>query len=500
MPSFTNSSQHYDRKVRCAYPSPAYNGTMTHILWFRQDLRLHDNPALIAAAKSGANILPIFILDDDNAGTWKKGGASRWWLHHSLDALNQSLGGKLRFFKGDAKDIIPQLAKEISAENIYWNRCYEPWRIARDTEIKQHLKDDGINAHSFNGSLLFEPHKVLKDDDTPYRVFTPYYRKGCLGKQPAPRAPQNAPTSLNLSEHACGIQLDALELLPTIPWDTDMQRLWQPGEDGAAKRLAHFLEHGLSNYKEGRDRPDMENISRLSPHLHHGEISPNHAWYAAQHATLEQGCEKDGDHFLSELGWREFSYYLLYHFPTLPTENFQPKFDGFGWNKNDSWLQAWQRGQTGYPIVDAGMRQLWQTGWMHNRVRMIVGSFLIKDLLIDWRDGEAWFWDTLLDADLASNSASWQWVAGSGADASPYFRIFNPITQGEKFDPNGDYVRQYVPELAKLGNKYIHKPWEASSDILEGSCVRLGKDYPHPLVDHKEARDEALLRFKALAA
>lgn len=471
-----------------------------HIMWFRQDLRLTDNPALHAACRNNASILPIFILDDEHAGQWKKGAASRWWLHHSLNSLNISLNEKLQIFQGDAHSILLQLAQDTQADAIYWNRCYEPWRIARDTTIKQSLKQHDIAAHSFNSSLLYEPHEILKNDGTPYKVFTPYYKNGCLKHPKPPRVPLPLPDSLNLLEHDTAISIDALQLLPDTPWDGTMQTCWAQGEDAAQKRLAHFLDTGLKHYKDNRNRPDMSGTSGLSPYLHHGEISPNQAWYAAQHAIAEQGCEENSAVFLSEIGWREFGYYLLYHFPIFPTENFQPKFDGFGWNNNTDWLEKWQCGQTGYPIVDAGMRQLWQTGWMHNRVRMIVGSFLIKDLLIDWREGEAWFWDTLVDADLASNSTGWQWVAGSGADASPYFRIFNPITQGEKFDPNGDYVRTYVPELAKLDKKYIHKPWEASTDILEHACIRLGRDYPKPMVDHKQARDEALRRFKELSA
>jgi len=466
------------------------------IVWFRQDLRLTDNPALDAAAKCGAPILPLYVLDDENAGEKAMGGASRWWLHNSLDALDQSLQGRLVLRQGDAAKILPELAEQIGATRVYWNRCYEPWRIARDTGIKKALREMDISVRSFNGSLLFEPTDVLKDDGTPYKVFTPFYRNGCLGSATAPRKPLQTPADLNLFDGCSGDSLDELGLLPDIPWYEEMATLWKPGEAGAEQRLRQFLENGIDDYKEGRNRPDLKKVSRLSPHLHFGEISPNQAWYAAS----ANGSEKSQDleHFLSELGWREFSYNLLYHFPELPRENLQHKFNRFPWQDDSKALRCWQRAETGVPIVDAGMRELWRTGYMHNRVRMIVGSFLVKNLLIDWRHGEAWFWDTLLDADLANNSAGWQWIAGCGADAAPYFRIFNPVLQGKKFDPNGDYVRQYVPELAELPDKFLHNPWEAPADVLKEAGIELGDDYPQPIVDLKESRERALAAFTEL--
>lgn len=456
----------------------------TALVWFRQDLRLSDNPALLHAIERGYAVTPVFILDDENASAWKRGEASRWWLHQSLSALNDSLSGHMVFRKGDAKEIIPQLIRETGAEAVFWNRCYEPWRIARDKEIKQGLQDDSIAVETFNGSLLWEPWTTLKDDGTPYKVFTPFYRKKCLTIEPP--EPQPAPKDIPFGQGVnCNAGLDALGLMPDIEWYKDMEAFWTPGESGAHQRLSAFLESGLAGYKEDRNRPDMEHVSRLSPFLHHGEISPREVWHTSKaYAAAEGTPSNDIDHFCSELGWREFSYYLLYHFPDITWKNLQGKFDAFPWIEEDSKdLERWRRGQTGIPIVDAGMRQLWQTGWMHNRVRMIVASLLVKNLLIHWHQGEAWFWDCLIDADLASNSASWQWVAGSGADAAPYFRIFNPVTQGEKFDPDGAYVRKYVPELSHMPNDSIHKPWEAPA---------LCPDYPAPIVDLKESRERAL--------
>ena len=452
----------------------------TALVWFRQDLRLHDNPALIYAVHNGYAVIPVFILDDVNAGMWKHGGASRWWLHESLKALNASLDGKMVFRTGDAAKIIPELFKDTKAEAIFWNRCYEPWRIARDKSIKENLD---IEVESFNAAMLWEPWTVKKDDGTPYKVFTPYYRRGCLKTEPP--EPQPAPSKFVDFKNTGA--LEDLTLIPKIHWYEDMAQTWTPGEAGALERLNTFLNAGLKNYKEDRNRPDFENVSRLSPHLHFGEISPRTAWHRARLAGMAQGLETDLDCFCSELGWREFSTYLLYHFPALPWENLQNRFDDFDWTDHDSEeLRRWQRGQTGIPIVDAGMRQLWQTGWMHNRVRMIVASLLVKNMLTHWHQGALWFWDTLVDADLANNSASWQWVAGCGADAAPYFRIFNPVTQGEKFDPKGDYVRRYVPELADMPDKYLHEPWKSPNPPA---------NYPAPIVDLKKSRERALEAF-----
>jgi deoxyribodipyrimidine photo-lyase len=467
------------------------------IVWFRQDLRLSDNPAFDAAVKSVAPIIPLYILDDVNAGEYAMGAASRWWLHHSLEALSGSLEGRLVLLRGDAKRILSALARDIGAKHVYWNRCYEPWRIERDTSIKLLLRNEGISVRSFNGSLLFEPTDVLKADGTPYKVFTPFYRNACLDPENAPRQPLQSPADLKLFKSDEGEKLADLHLLPDIPWYEEMSSLWQPGEAGAKKRLDGFLAGGIANYKQGRNRPDLESVSRLSPHLHFGEISPNQAWYAVR--KHEGKYADDAEHFRSELGWREFSNNLLYHFPELPQENLQRKFNRFPWRDDADALTRWQRGQTGVPVVDAGMRELWRTGYMHNRVRMIVGSFLVKNLMIDWRHGAAWFLDTLLDADLANNSVSWQWIAGCGADAAPYFRIFNPVTQGKTFDPDGNYVRKYVAEIKNLPNRYLHNPWDAPLAVLEEAGVELGRDYPLPLVDLRESRQRALHAFSALS-
>ena len=467
------------------------------ILWFRQDLRLEDNPALLAAHESGQPIIPIYILDDVNSGEWKMGGASRWWLHQSLGALNKSLDGHLFFEAGDPETILFDVVRQTGADKIYWNRCYDPWRIQRDTLIKKNLSSEALEIKSFNGALLFEPHKVLKKDGTPYRVFTPFYKKGCLERGGEPPMPTSKPEDLDLQNHK-RLALDDLKLIPDITWYEEMQTEWQPGEVGAQTCLRVFLENGLKGYKEGRNFPVRENVSRLSPYLHFGEISPNDVWHTAKSVMIMEQCENDGEHFLSEIGWREFSNTLLYHFPDIPRNNLQKKFDAFPWREDAAALRSWQSGQTGYPIVDAGMRELWQTGYMHNRLRMIVGSFLVKNLLLHWHHGEDWFWDTLVDADLANNAASWQWIAGCGADAAPYFRIFNPVTQGQKFDGTGAYVRRFVPELSKLPDKFLHNPWEAPEDVLEHAEVILDKNYPSPIVDLKLSRERALAAYKSL--
>jgi len=468
------------------------------IVWFRQDLRLADNPALQAAAASGAPIIPVYILDDDAPGDWKPGGASRWWLHHSLKALSedlQELNGRLIFMKGAAQAQLETLIKETDAQAVYWNRLYEPWARDRDERIKSALKDDGIKARSFNGSLIVEPWDIATKTGNPYKVFTPFWKT--LKSDHAPAEPTGRPEAPVFSEYKGGLSLEAFELLPTQPdWSGGIKARWTPGETAAHGRLGQFLKQAVTDYPDRRNLPGENGTSRLSPHLHLGEISPRQVWHAVKQSDH---ARTDGaDTYLSEIAWREFSYNLLYHFPDLPDANFQSKFDAFEWDDNAEALKAWQRGRTGYPIVDAGMRELWSTGWMHNRVRMIVASFLIKDLFIHWREGEAWFWDTLVDADLASNSASWQWTAGSGADAAPYFRVFNPVGQSEKFDPKGDYLRKWIPELADLPNKVIHAPWTADKTVLSRAGVTLGETYPKPIVDHGDARKRALAAFEKI--
>ena len=466
------------------------------IVWFRRDLRLADNPALDFAVQSGQPILALYIDETDRARDL--GAASKWWLHHSLSQLSKDLaaiGGRLILKRGAADKILDAIIKQAGADHIVWNRRYEDNARERDAAIKTRLKARGLNVKSFKANLLTEPWERQTKTGGYYKVFTPYWRAVRAELHVPP--PIDAPTRINgYVGDIESLELEALNLRPRAPdWAAKMAPHWQIGPQGAAASLEAFVESGVEEYPETRNRPDKtEGTSHLSPHLAFGEISPRQIWHACRH---KMGV---ADKFLAEIGWREFAYVLLYHNPNLATQNFKPAFDGFEWNEDEAALARWQQGQTGYPFVDAGMRQLWQTGWQHNRVRMVTASFLIKHLLIDWRRGEAWFYDTLVDADPASNAAGWQWVAGSGADASPYFRIFNPFTQGEKFDPNGDYVRKWIPELAGLPKKFIHRPWEAPAHILAQAEVKLGETYPHPIVDHKSARERALSAYKASRA
>ena len=461
------------------------------IWWLRQDLRLTDNPALTAAVKTGAPVIALFVLDDDTPGQWRWGGASRWWLHHSLAAIAKDLearGAKLILRRGVAADIVQAIVADTGAQTVFWNRQYEPFAVARDKALKTALKDKGVEAHSFNAALLAEPWEVANGSGDPFRVFTPFWKS--LSSRLTVSKPTAAPKHIAApAKQPRNDDLKSWELLPSAPnWATGFS-VWTPGEAGAKARLRAFVDEALSSYAGDRDRPDIQGTSRLSPHLHWGEISPGAVWHAIATHVESKGShalEAQAQKFFSELGWREFSSHLLFHFPHLPDGNFRAAFDAFPWRTDKTALRAWTRGETGYPIVDAGMRELWTTGWMHNRVRMIVASFLIKDLLLDWREGERWFWDTLVDADLANNAASWQWVAGSGADAAPYFRIFNPVTQGEKFDPDAVYIRRWIPELAKIDPRLVHRPWEASTPP---------KSYPPPIVDHAVARDRALAAF-----
>ena len=466
----------------------------TVIHWFRQDLRLTDNPALFEATQE-QKVLPIYILDDVNSKEHMMGSASRWWLYKSLENLTNGLEGKLGLYAGNPEEVLDELISKYNITKIYWNRCYEPWRIKRDKDLKLSLENKGIEVNTYNGSLLWEPWEINKSDGTPYKVFTPYYKKGCLNA-PAPRNPlPKAHIEATFSDENNETTLEDLKLLPEINWYENMENNWVPGEEGAEVKVDSFISNGLLDYKEGRNFPAKKNVSQLSPYLHFGEISPNQIWHRAKFEESRSGIENSLNHFLSELGWREFSYSLLYNFPTLPKENLQKKFDRFPWIKNEEFLERWQQGKTGYPIVDAGMRELWQTGYMHNRIRMVVGSFLVKNLLLHWHEGERWFWDCLIDADLASNSASWQWIAGCGADAAPYFRIFNPITQGVKFDSEGEYTKKYLPELKDLPNKYLFNPWEAPEEVLKKANIILGENYPFPIVDIKESREKALDAF-----
>jgi len=471
---------------------------MTSIVWFRRDLRLCDNPALDAAIARGRPIVAVYVNDDADADRWKPGGASRWWLHGSLRALAAALedrGNRLVLRTGSAADILDDLVAETGATAVYWNRRYEPWATSRDEKIKSALKDRGIETRSFNASLLAEPWEVATRQGGPYKVFTPFWK--ALRTLGSPDRPTPAPARITAPEAIPkGEDLSSWGLRPERPdWAGGLRRNWEPGEDHALSRLTDFVESAVFDYRDRRNLPALPGTSRLSPCLHFGEIGPRQVWNAVVGSALERTGSPDPrgvEVYLSEIAWREFSYHLLFHFPELPSSPLRAEFEDFRWRNEPVDLAAWQRGSTGYPIVDAGMRELWTTGWMHNRVRMIVASFLIKDLLIDWRTGADWFWDTLLDADLASNSASWQWVAGCGADAAPYFRIFNPTIQGTKFDPDGGYVRKWVPELAGLSDAAIHAPWDAKPIDLADAGIDLGRTYPMPMVDHRAARRRAL--------
>ncbi len=463
------------------------------LVWFRLDLRLDDNPALTRAAETGRPLIPVFIWSPDDEKPWAAGGASRWWLHRSLASLDKSLrgrGSRLILRIGPTARELDALLEETGATAVYWNRRYEPAIVTRDAKIKKNLIDRGIEVKSHNGLLLFEPHAVRNKSGNPFQVFTPFW-KHCLTLDAPP------PCELETSNH--GIRpprswprsepLITLKLNPTLPWAGEFPDWWTPGEAGARRRLREFLDGPVRRYRKMRDFPAHDGVSRLSPHLHFGEIGPRRIWREAG-----EGAEA----FLREVGWREFAHHLLYHFPRTTDEPLRPEFAAFPWNTDEYGWQEWTQGRTGYPIVDAGLRQLWRTGWMHNRVRMIAGSFLVKDLLIPWQYGARWFWDTLVDADLANNTLGWQWVAGCGADAAPYFRVFNPVLQGKKFDPDGAYVRQWVPELTKLPDQWIHAPWEAPAEVLSNAGVNLGKDYPRPVVDHSEARQRALRAYDTI--
>lgn len=465
------------------------------IVWFRSDLRIKDNPALTAAIQRGHKIICLYILENDGRG---RGGASKWWLHASLKSLQKSvsaIGGELLLRHGKPHEIIHSIIEETAADAVFWNRRYDFTGMETDKALKDKLKSSHVVVESFKAGLLFEPWDIEKAAGGYYKVYTPY-KRACLAKGVS-RGPLPAPEHIDGVKDLNSDHLTDWNLTPQKPdWSGSIAESWQPGEAGAADRLTHFLHDGaLRGYKDNRNFPAIEGTSRLSPHLAFGEISPYQIWAAATAPDVEAPSQ-DLETFLSEVLWREFSYQLLYFNPKLATVNFQESFNAFPWSDNLDRLPKWQKGATGYPIVDAGMRQLWQTGWMHNRVRMVVGSFLVKHLLLDWRHGEEWFWDTLVDADPASNAASWQWISGSGADAAPYFRVFNPIIQGEKFDKAGEYVRKFVPELKNLPDKYLYRPWEAPDQILKSAGVDLGKTYPKPIVEHSVARDKALAAFQ----
>jgi deoxyribodipyrimidine photo-lyase len=471
------------------------------IVWFRNDLRLADHPALTAAAETGAPILPLYILDDATPQRWRMGGASRWWLNGSLAALDGDLlkqGGSLCFRRGKAPEVFAALLAETGAAAIHVTRGYEPWEPELEKSVARICHAHGARFRVFGGRLLFEPNDILTGSGTPYRVFTPFW-KACLAAG-APRLPLAAPKRATFAE-ARSERLASLGLLPTRPdWAGGLRETWRPGEAEARARLGAFTDRHLTDYADDRSRLDLDSTSRLSPHLHFGEIGPNQVWHAVVHGAESVGApaERGAEAFLRELGWREFCHHLLAHFPAVVNDPLRPEFAAFPWRDDPAALAAWQNGATGYPIVDAAMRELWRTGFMPNRARMIVASFLVKHLLIPWQTGAGWFLDTLVDADLANNQVNWQWVAGCGTDAAPYFRIFNPVLQGAKFDPDGAYVRRFLPELAALPASDIHAPWQTPELVLAQGGVAPGRTYPRPIVDHARARSRALEAFATL--
>jgi len=462
------------------------------LIWFRNDLRLSDNDVLASAIKNGEEILPYFHYSHHEE-SWELGEASQWWLHHALEDLAdqiQQLGGHLVL--GDpalpTQLAITQLITEHNIEKVYWNRSYEPAHIRRDIKIKSTLKEQGIQVQSYNSTILYDPTQTFNKSGTPFKVFTPFWKS--LQDQSSP------PTNVDIchakwSRIKPRIRLNDYNLLPKISWDKQFYTSWNPSRKGALERIEQFLPNKATTYLDLRDRPDLDNTTQLSPYLHFGQIGPRELISSLRtnsHPLVESGIVR-------QLYWREFAHHLLYHFPTTPTQPLYEKYNNFPWQENESFLRAWQCGETGYPIVDAGMRQLWSTGWMHNRVRMIVGSVLVKHLLQPWQSGAEWFWDTLIDASLANNTLGWQWVAGSGADGAPYFRVFNPITQGQKFDQTGNYVRQWCPELKSVPLKYLHCPFNAPPLELASAGITLGKQYPHPIVEHADGRARALDAF-----
>ncbi|MDR9480736.1 MAG: deoxyribodipyrimidine photo-lyase [Spiribacter sp.] len=476
------------------------------ICWFRRDLRVADNPALSAAAASGLPIIPVYIHAPNEAGSWAPGEASNWWLHHSLLHLKTALeqrGLRLVVRRGESLAMLREIIATTEAQAVHWNRLYEPAYTRRDTQIKQALRDQGVSVQSHQANLLHEPWTIKTGSGGDYKAFTPFWRACRRLDDPEPPLP--APDSLSGFHHDLSSEaIEALDLHPGKRWTEGLASRWQPGEASAQQQLSDFVHGAMGDYEHGRDWPATAGTSRLSARLHFGEVSPRQVWQAAQR-QLAQGSPTTNqadyvtgaDRFLSEIGWREFAHHVLFHHPDFPDQPLNPRFAAFPWQADpgDRLLHTWQQGRTGIPLVDAGMRELYATGWMHNRVRMVVGSFLVKNLRLPWQAGEAWFWDTLVDADMAANSLGWQWVAGSGADAAPYFRVFNPVRQGERFDAQGDYVAHWVPELAGLAAKHRHAPWEAPASALADAGVTLGVTYPQPMVDLKQSRQAALAAF-----
>lgn len=468
----------------------------TALVWFQLDLRLAANAALERALATAQHVIPVFIYAPEEENPWAPGAASRWWLHHSLEALEAELaerGSRLIIRRGPSAPALVKLAEESAAKTIFWNRRYEAALAARDGELEKTLRKHGVACESLPGNVLFEPGAILNSSGQPFQVFTPFWR-ACLAR-PEPEAPKAPAKIPGPAKWPAPLRIAELDLRPKVDWTAGLRESWTPGEQGARKQIRRFLHNEVESYPADRDRPDQAGTSRISPHLHFGEISAKQIWHAARNSK-----SKSHEPYLRQIAWREFSYHLLHHYPHTADQPLRPEFRFFPWNQDENAKQAWQCGETGYPMVDAGMRELWHTGWMHNRVRMLVASFLVKHLLIPWQEGARWFWDTLVDADLANNTMGWQWTAGCGAGAAPYFRIFNPVLQGEKFDPDGAYVRRWVPELVKLSPQWIHKPWEAPGSALAEAGIELGRDYPRPIVAHDFARKRALASLAEMKA
>lgn len=464
------------------------------LILFRRDLRLADNPALSASCAAHSKVLPVYIHEPGEGGDWAAGSASRWWLHHSLAALDTRLRanhGGLYLRQGDTLEILRELVQHTGATTVYWNRRYEPASIKRDTIIKRTLREQGVEVRSLNATLWFEPWQIATLQNEPYKVFSPFWRK--LRSQLQAIEPLSEPVLSCWRQLPGGLSLSELGLLPRIRWDGGLADSWRPGETGAKEILEIFLDDAVSHYAQTRDLPARHGTSRLSAHLHFGEISPRQIYFelVRRAQRVDATRRPDIEPYLRQLAWREFAYHALFHFPKTPTENFNPRFGNFQWGPHDrARLLRWQQGRTGIPLVDAGMRELWHTGWMHNRVRMIVASFLTKNLRQHWLDGARWFWETLVDADLANNTLGWQWVAGCGADAAPYFRVFNPVTQAKKFDPDGTYLRRWLPELVGAPLALLQEPWKDPSLLSRSG-------YPAPIVDLSTSRQEALGAFQA---
>ncbi len=472
--------------------------TSRAIWWIRRDFRLDDNPALLRAAQASA-LLPVYIHSDGEEGAWPLGGAQRWWLARSLTAFAARLeqaGSRLTMLEGEAAKTLVDLVKRYDVREVVWNRRFEPAPLAQERRVEAALDALGVSWKAYCGNHLFDPEEVATKEGRPYQVYTPFSRN--VRARSAPAQPKAAPKTLPAVDGApTGVSIASLRLEPKIDWAAGFRAKWVPGEDTALTRLRAFTSGAMANYPIGRDQPSVDGSSLLSPHLAFGEIGIRRVWHTALASSSSPAASTDK--FLAELLWREFGTHVIYHFPKTDLAPLRPEYARFPWRNDREALRAWQRGQTGYPLVDAGMRQLWATGWMHNRVRMVVASFLVKHLLLPWQEGAKWFWDTLVDADLGNNSLGWQWAAGSGADAAPYFRIFNPTSQAEKFDAEAEYIRRWVPELARVPKQLAVAPFDAPPLALRAAGITLGVEYPHAIVQHTKARERALAALTAVS-